>query len=53
MADQSKPGPGHEKGTGSAPELSGNDDRARRFDPNRPEKAAADKNEAGQKKVGS
>lgn len=50
MADKSKAGPSHEKGTGSAPDLSGNDDRSRRFDPNRPEKTAADKNEAEQAK---
>lgn len=52
MTDTSKTGPRHEKGTGSSKDRSGNDDRSLRYDPTRPEKAAADKNESEQAKRG-
>jgi hypothetical protein len=46
LTNASKAGPRHEKGTGRSEDRSGNDDRSLRYDPTRPEKAAADKNEA-------
>jgi hypothetical protein len=41
-------GPSHERGSGSAPDRSANDDRSDRYNPTSPSKDAADANEAEQ-----
>jgi hypothetical protein len=42
--------PRQDKGSGSAPDRSANDDRADRYNPTSPDKGAADANEAEQAK---
>jgi hypothetical protein len=45
-----KSGPSHEKGSGSTPQRSANDDRSDRYNSTSPAKDAADANEAEQAK---